>query len=153
MDKAIDNTKIARYLHMFHDAVLTGIDARGYPVSIRCKPELDETEQVLRVQLPPGIQIEAGQANILCHSHDEKLQHHHLKSFALQGTLERQGDSWHFHIQRLLPGMNMAGAPGPIATITNTRRTMKQILQKRGLQQPEIPWEQFKELARAEQDA
>ncbi|GCE21808.1 hypothetical protein [Dictyobacter kobayashii] len=141
----MENTKLEGYLRSFHDAVLTGIDAQGYPVSVRCHPQVDETEQVLRVHLPVDVQIMPGPAGFLCHSHDEKLWQ--LKSFSLQGTLEHQEDISLFHVQRFLPGMNMAGAPGPLTTLMHARRTMKQILRKRGLPQPSIPWDQMKQLA------
>lgn len=141
----MENTKLKEYLHSFRDAVLTGINAQGYPVSVRCHPQADEAESVLRVHLPADIQIMPGPAGLLCHSHDEKLWH--LKSFALQGILEHQEDITLFHVQRFLPGMNMAGAPGPLTTLIHARRMMKQILQKRGLPQPSIPWDEMKQLA------
>jgi hypothetical protein len=141
----MENTKFEEYLRSFRDAVLTGVDAQGYPVSVRCHPQVDEAEPVLRVHLPADIQIEPGPAGLLCHSHDEKLWH--LKFFALQGMLEHQEESSLFHVQRLLPGMNVAGAPGPLTILMHARRTMKQILRKRGLRQPSIPWDQLKQLA------
>jgi hypothetical protein len=141
----MENTKLEGYLRSFRDAVLTGINAQGYPVSVRCHPQVDETEQVLRVHLPADIQIVPGPAGLLCHSHDEKLWH--LKSFALQGTLEHQEAISLFHVQRFLPGINMAGAPGTLTALMHARRTMKQILRKRGLPQPSIPWDQMKQLA------
>ncbi|GHO79246.1 hypothetical protein KSD_70170 [Ktedonobacter sp. SOSP1-85] len=141
----MENNKLKEYLHSFRDAVLTGLNAQGYPVSVRCQPEIDETEHTLQIHLPADIQIVPGPAGLLCHSHDEKLWH--LKSFALQGTLEHQEDISLFHVQRFLPGINMAGAPGPITTLIRARRTMKQALQKRGLPQPSIPWTRMKQLA------
>ena len=59
-------------------------------MSVRCHPQVDEAEHVLRVHLPADIQIAPGPAGLLCHSHDEKLWH--LKIFALQGMLEHQED-------------------------------------------------------------
>jgi hypothetical protein len=140
-------TKLKEYLHAFSDAVLTGVDARGYPVSVRCQPKVDKTGEILLLHLPTDIQIVPGPAGLLCHSHDEKLWH--LKSFALQGRIEHENDVSLFHVQRLLPGMNMAGAPGPLATIIQGKRMMKQLLKKRGLAQPVIPWERMKQLADA----
>src|SRR5581483_3099140 len=111
----MENSKLEEYLHSFRDAVLTGVNAQGYPVSVRCHPQVGETEHVLRVRLPADIQIVSGPAGLLCHSHDEKLWH--LKSFALQGTIEHREDISLFHVQRFLPGMNVAGAPGPLTTL------------------------------------
>lgn len=137
--------KLKEYLQAFPDAILTGVDVQGYPVSVRCHPRIDKTGETLLLHLPPDIQIIPGLAGLLCHSHDEKLWH--LKSFALQGNIDHQDEISLFHVQRLLPGMNMAGAPGPLATIIRGRRRMKHILQKRGQTPPTIPWQRMKQIA------
>lgn len=137
--------KLEETLRSFQHAVLTGIDEQGYPISVRCQPQVDEAGSVLRVHLPADIQMMPGPAGLLCHSHDEKLWN--LKSVALQGILEHQEEGSLFHVQRFVPGMNMAGAPGPLTTLLRARRMMKQILRKRGLSPPPIPWNQMKQLA------
>jgi hypothetical protein len=63
----MENTKFEEYLRSFRDAVLTGVDAQGYPVSVRCHPQVDEAEPVLRVHLPADIQIAPGPLTILMH--------------------------------------------------------------------------------------
>ena len=144
------NSELEQYMRLFTDAVLTGVDADGYPVSIRCQPRIDETASTLRIQLPAEIQIMPGPAGLLWHSHDKNLWK--LKNFALQGKLEHQAEFSVFFVQRLLPGMNMAGAPGPISTIVCGKRTMKKILRKRGLAQPAIPWDRMKQLTNTVED-
>lgn len=144
------NSELEQYMRPFTDAVLTGVDAQGYPVSLRCQPQIDGTASTLRIQLPVDIQIMPGAAGLLWHAHDENLWK--LKNFALQGKLEHQAGSSVFFVQRLLPGMNMAGAPGPISTIVRAKRTMKHILRKRGLAQPAIPWDRMKQLANTTED-
>ncbi len=41
----------------FTSSVVTGIDASGYPLSVRCKSDPDEATQVVRVQIPECAQI------------------------------------------------------------------------------------------------
>ena len=64
---------LVRNLSKYPTAVLTVTDAAGYPFSIRCVPEPDPDRQVLRVNLPAYIDVQAGPAGLLCHFHDDLL--------------------------------------------------------------------------------
>src|SRR5215218_2999835 len=57
--------EIVRHLPSFESAVLTGLDAEGYPYSVRCRPRIDPTARTLKVQLPAAIR--PGPASLLCH--------------------------------------------------------------------------------------
>ena len=48
----------------FGSAVLTGVDASGYPFSLRCQPEPDGVAQVLRVRVPQYANIQPGPAGL-----------------------------------------------------------------------------------------
>jgi hypothetical protein len=61
--------------------------------------------------------------------------------------VEHQKDLSLFHVQRFVPGIGMAGSPGPLSTLMRARRMMRQILRKRGLPQPSVPWDRLKQLA------
>lgn len=56
--------KLLKNLAAFPSAVLTGLDADGYPFSVRVKPQPDSTRQVLHVQLPPEMPIRPGGAAV-----------------------------------------------------------------------------------------
>lgn len=134
--------EVTKGLAQFPDAVLTGVDADGYPLSIRCQPQVDTPNQVLRVPMASDIDLQPGPASLLCHSHDENLWK--LKAFLIRGQIEPVDGSWVFHPQKVIPGGGMGGPLGDLRTIVEARRTAKRYLTKRGLARPAIPWDKIK---------
>jgi hypothetical protein len=134
--------KVVKNLPQYPSAVLTGIDAEGYPYSLRCVPQLDNTRQALRLELPPSAALRPGPASILCHYHNELLWG--LKNFVLRGTLEQGDKHWVFHPTQFINGAgdNM----GVIQLIRNGRHAAKQYLTKRQLERPRIPWDKIHQL-------
>jgi hypothetical protein len=127
----------------FASAVLTGLDAAGDPVSVRCQPTLDHHAQVLEVAVPDGLGIVAGPAGLLCHHHDEQLWN--LKSFLLRGSLEQTGHDWVFRPRRLVAGMDTTVLSN-LRLLRAGRRTAKRYLAARGLPRPRIPWDHYTQL-------
>ena len=137
--------KITTNLKKYDNAVLTGIDANGYPFSVRCIPQIDAYQ--LRVQLSPSTQMQSGQACLLCHRHNEFLWE--MESFLLKGSLARDEHGWYFLPQRFIPGNAGAGKGAMIASIRwllNARRNTRRYLEKRHLPRPRIPWDEIKQL-------
>lgn len=134
--------EVTKGLAQFPDAVLTGVDADEYPLSIRCQPQVDTPNQVLRVPMASGIDLQSGPASLLCHSHDENLWK--LKAFLIRGQIEPVDGSWVFHPQKFIPGGGMGGPLGDLRAIVEARRTAKRYLTKRGLARPAIPWDKIK---------
>jgi hypothetical protein len=110
--------EIEKHLPEFPSAVITGVDPAGFPVSARCRPQVDAAERVLRVQLPPGTGLQPGPAGLLCHTHDERLWN--LKSFLVRGVLERDALGWRL------------------------RRNAQRYLEQRGWPRPRVPWGELK---------
>lgn len=131
--------EIVEHLADFSSALLTCVDEAGYPFSVRCRPEPDVDEQVLRVQVPEYTNIQPGPAGLLCHKHDEQLWN--LKSFILCGSLERGTHGWIFRPQRFTPGAGIGGLIGMVRFLRSGRRIAKRYLDKRGLERPSIPWD------------
>jgi hypothetical protein len=131
--------KLVRYMADFSSAVLTGMDANGYPFSVRCHPKVDSVEKVLRMRLPAEGLLQPGPASLLCHSHDDKLWN--LKSFLVQGVLEQEGDEWVFHPDRFIPGEGLGGQLSLIKILFQARRKTKEYLDRRNLPRPVIPWD------------
>jgi hypothetical protein len=141
---------IVKRLPRFASAVLTGLDAAGDPVSLRCQPTPDHRAQVLRVAVPEGLGMVPGPAGLLCHHHDEQLWG--LRSFLLRGRLERTGQGWVFRPRQLVPGMDTTLLSN-LRLLRTGRRTAKRYLAARGLPRPTIPWDHYQQLmdqARAE---
>jgi hypothetical protein len=135
--------EVVKRLPRFASAVLTGLDASGDPVSLRCQPTLDHQAQVLRLMVPDGLGMVPGPAGLLCHRHDEQLWR--LKSFLLRGGLERTSHGWVFRPRQLVRGMDTTPVSN-LRVLRNGRRTAKRYLAARGLPRPTIPWEHYTEL-------
>lgn len=136
--------EIVEHLSDFESAVLTGLDAEGYPYSVRCRPRPDPATRVLRISLPDYAPVEPGPASLLCHRHDENLWR--LKSFLVRGTLEREGRSWSLRPRRFLPAAGIGGPLGMVRFVVGSRRTARRYLERRGLSRPQIPWREINEI-------
>jgi hypothetical protein len=143
--------EVRQHLRGFSSPVLTGVDSDGYPFSIRCAPELDESKQVLRVSLPGWTRIRQGPASLLCHRHNHLLWD--LRSFMVRGNLEPAGgETWLFRPTRFVSGVGVGGLAGMIRFGLAKRRAARRYLERRGLARPRIDWVQLKALqARARQ--
>ncbi len=134
--------EITRHLYQFESAVLTGLDAKGYPFSVRCRPYPDTSgAEVLKVRLPAHTPLLPGPASLLCHRHDENLWN--LKSFLVRGVLVRDGEGWGFEPGRFIAGAGIGGLPATIRFFTGSRRNARRYLEKRGLARPRIPWDEI----------
>jgi hypothetical protein len=136
---------IVKYLGEFPNAVLNVVDDTGYPFSVRCTPEPDSANQVLRIKLPTYSNIQFGPASLLCHGHDELMWN--LKSFMITGSLERDNESWKLVPRRFIPGIGIGNFfLGLIKMIRDGRKTTKRYLDKRGITRPKIPWKELQDL-------
>jgi hypothetical protein len=131
----------AQWLSKFEGAVLTAVDADGYPVSIRVTArDYDATNGTLPAAFPPALQVAEGPANVLAHSHDEKLWK--LQMIQIKGRLERRGDGWVFQSTHF-------DAPSKLAFFKFLRGNSvaaQKYLDKRGLKRPSINWAAVKEI-------
>jgi hypothetical protein len=132
---------IVRNLADFPTAVLTAVDDTGYPFSVRCTPEPDDSTQTLRFHLPEGTGIRVGPAGLLCHRHDEQLWN--LKSFLVPGNLERDARGWMLRPRRFVPGAGIGGLLGLLRFVRAGRRRTRRYLEKRGLARPTVPWDRI----------
>jgi hypothetical protein len=135
--------ELVRRLPRFSSAVLTGLDTKGYPVSVRCHPTPNQPAQVLRVEVPDGLGLVPGPAGLLCHQHDEDLWE--LDSFLVRGGLEQDDHGWVFRPRQLVGGMRPTPL-GNLRLMRNGRRTARRYLAVRGLPRPKIPWEHYAQL-------
>ncbi len=133
----------AKWLGRFGDAVLTGVDVNGYPVSIRVNTrEYDATTGTLPAVFPAGLHIAQGPANVLAHTHDDKMWS--LNMIQIKGRIETRGDSRVFQSTSF-------DAPKKLAFVEFLRRnsvTAQKYLDKRGLQRPPVNWAAVKEVQR-----
>ena len=136
--------KAIKHLGKFPNAVLTGIDAGGYPFSLRCTPKLDEDRKVLLISRAGEVPIQPGPANLLYHYHNDQLWD--LKAILVTGSLEQVERGWVFHPERFILSGGLMGPIDQIRFIGNARAETGKYLQKRGLPRPKIAWDEFAEL-------
>lgn len=133
----------AKWLNKFPDAVLTAIDADGYPASVRVPTgAYDAATGELSVPLTCPVTFTDGPANLLCHSHDEKLWN--LQMVTVKGTLEKREGAWVFCSRSFQPPSRLA----MVDFVRNTRRSAQRYLDKRSLARPAVNWAAVKEIQR-----
>ena len=136
-------TEAAKWLGKFDGAVLTTLDADGYPASVRVdSAAYDAATGELPASLPTELRIVDGPANLLCHYHDEKLWK--LNMISIKGRVENRDGSWVF-------ATTAFNAPGKLAMLSflkGVRVAGQKYLDKRGLGRPQVNWAAVKEIAR-----
>jgi hypothetical protein len=133
----------AKWLTKFDDAVVTVTGAHGYPASVRVDPrDYDASTGELVVALPEVLGAAEGPANLMCHSHDEKLWS--LQMLSIKGSLGARGDTWVFHSERFDPPSKLAF----VSFVRNARRSGQRYLDKRGLARPDVNWSAIKDVQR-----
>ena len=133
----------AKWLHKFDEVVLTVIDADGYPASIRVDSRhYDAATGRLPATLPEGLRAVVGPANLLCHSHDEKMWK--LQMVAIKGKLENSSGEWIFCSEAFDPPSRLAF----VDFIRGTRTSGQKYLDKRDLDRPKVDWAAVKEVQR-----
>ncbi|OBA96533.1 hypothetical protein A5662_17640 [Mycobacteriaceae bacterium 1482268.1] len=133
----------AKWLNKFDEAVLTVRDADGYPASVRVRSKsYDAATGELAVSLPEVLRAVEGPANLMCHSHDEKLWS--LQMMSIKGTLVNSDGTWIFRSESFQPPSKLAF----VDFIRNCRRSAQKYLDKRDLARPDVNWAAIKEIQR-----
>src|SRR5262245_3090977 len=94
--------EIVKHLARYPSAVVTGLDAGGYPYSLRCVPEPLAAQQALRLRLAGDVPWQTGPAGLLCHWHDDQLWNQ--TNVFLRGTLAQADGAWLFRPAQLIEG-------------------------------------------------
>jgi hypothetical protein len=134
---------VGRELPHYRSAVLSWVDGEGAARSARVRATAGT--EILRLEIPDGEPLQSGPASLLCHSHDEQLWR--LRSFASTGELVWSPDGWLFRPVRFLPGASPR-VPALIRMMRDARATAGRYLAARGLERPDVPWDDYKRLYR-----
>ena len=132
----VDWERLLGQLAGYESAVLNGLDAGGYPYSVRCRPKPDAATRTLLLG-DVAEPLRDGPASLLCHWHDDHLWKQ--RSFVARGQIAREGDGWRFTPTQLIPGI----ADSPLASgrfFFHARGVAAGYLAKRRLPRPVIPW-------------
>ena len=139
---------LIRNLGDYPTAVLTAIDAAGYPFSIRLVPQPDPARKVLAVPLPEYVRVQAGPAGMLCHFHDDLLWKQ--TNFVAYGEIESDDKGWLFRPVRVIEG---AGAGNSLLPQMRFRKSAKRYVDRHGMVWPTVPWDRLKRLYKKAQQA
>ena len=121
----------AKWLGKFDEAVLTVLDAHGYPASVRVATEnYDPGSGRLPAELPDQLNSVEGPANLLCHYHDEKLWN--IKAIQIKGRIEKRNGAWVF----VSTAFNAPSKLAMLSAIKNAGLSAQKYLDKR---EPSVP--------------
>jgi hypothetical protein len=142
------SAEAAKWLGKFDEAVLTVLDADGYPASVRVDTRTYHAATGrLPAALPDELPAVEGPANLLCHYHDEKMWK--LKAIQVKGRLEKRNGEWDFVTTAFNPPSKLA----VVAFLKGTRTAAQKYLDRRGLKRPEVNWLAVNEIKRRVRDA
>lgn len=139
--------KLTPLFGAFPSAVLTAMDADSYPASVRTPLAPDELRQVVGLAGVEQLELRAGPASLLLHSHDERLWD--LRIVLLRGALEHDGAGWIFRPLSIAAGADTSGL-AVVRMLRNCRRAASAYLRKRGLARPVVPWAKLKAIKQAQ---
>ena len=124
-------TELSQAIAGFPDAVLTGLDAQGFPLSVRCQLRLNPALRALHIERAAGFALRDGPASLPCHSHNRWLWR--LRSVLVRGQLTTTGAELVFHLVALVGGAGLAGPVGDVRSFLAARQRAGRYLARRGL--------------------
>lgn len=143
----VDWERLTSQLARYESAVLNGLDAEGYPYSVRCHPQPDAATRTLSLAGMTA-PLREGPASLLCHWHDERLWKQ--RSFLARGQLVRDGARWRFTPTQLISGID--NSPAALGRFfMHARGVAAGYLAKRKLPRPVIPWDEVLRIKREAQ--
>ncbi len=145
------NERLIACARAYPSAVLTVVEASGYPVSTRCSVAFDEAREVIMVPAPPPIMAgRQGKACLIFHRHDVDLGGQH--ELLIKGELREEESTLTLSPDGFLTGsgrqdtdrMPVAGTPlDVIRFMLLGRRKARAYLAKRGEPWPPRPWKKM----------
>jgi hypothetical protein len=145
--------KLADLASKYPTGILSVVEPSGYPISVRCTTQFDETSETIHFPGPPQVALSwRGKACILFHYHDEHLEG--LRQLAIKGELVDDGDGGKpaLHVTEFVTAngrpdtdeMPHAGAPlYMFQFLMLVRRKAREYMQKRGAPWPPIPFDEI----------
>jgi hypothetical protein len=148
------NERLAALTREYSTAVLSVVDADGYPVSVRCLVRLDPARQVFTFPAPPAEAISwRGKACLLFHQFNERLEG--LRQLVILGELFCEEGLLTLQVSKFVTANGrqntdrMPHASSPIHMLQFFwlgRRKARAYLAKRGTPWPPIPYEEIDRL-------
>jgi len=133
-------------MRAYDSAVLASVADDGFPRATRTRLTPVPEGHAFAVELPSEEPVSPGPASLLCHKHDEKLWK--LSSFVAAGELASVAGQWQMTPSAFIPGA--ASTPAAVVrAIRNCRASANRYLERRGLDRPQVPWQEYHEIAQS----
>ncbi|PZS02923.1 MAG: hypothetical protein DLM69_03460 [Candidatus Chloroheliales bacterium] len=145
------SSKLVACARAYASAVLTVVETSGYPGSVRCQVEFDDSRELITfTPVPAAAAGWSGKACLLFHRHDEHLGNQH--EMMIKGELLAEGANLIFRPVAFLTGtgrqdsdrMPVAGSMLDIIRFMLLgRRKAREYIAKRGRPWPPRPWDKM----------
>lgn len=145
------NKRLAALTCEYSTAVLSIVDADGYPVSVRCLARLDPARQVFTFPTPPAQAMSwRGKACLLFHQFNERLEG--LRQLVILGELVCEEGVFTLQVSKFVTANGrqntdrMPHASSPIHMLQFFllgRRKARAYLARRGTPWPPVPYEEI----------
>jgi len=135
---------LARRLAGYPDAVLATAAEGALPDLRRVRVAAQGAAFVLSPVPGDPRPLPRGRAQLLLHSHDERIQE--LRQVAAMGAVEGDDDRPTFALERLITSTDASTPLATLSIVRRIRRTTRRYLEQRSLPRPRIAWEEFRRL-------
>jgi hypothetical protein len=137
-------SQVLRNMRAYDSAVLSWVADDGFPRATRTGLTPVPDAEAFAVDPPSDEPVRPGPAGLLCHKHDEKVWK--LSSFVATGQLVGTAGRWRMTPSVFIPGVASSPA-ATIRTVRGCRASAARYLERRGLDRPQVPWQEFHEIA------
>ncbi|MEV6192169.1 pyridoxamine 5'-phosphate oxidase family protein [Streptomyces sp. NPDC051920] len=134
----------AALLARYPTAVLAARDITGAPVLARTRPV--PVDGGFAVDVPADCAAVPGPASLLVHRHDERLNNMH--NALVRGELRVADGALLLVPSGVVEPMGSGRASEAVSVLRTTRRATARYLGRRGLDRPQVRWQDFRALAR-----
>lgn len=132
-----DLQKICDALSAFGgEAVLSGVEPSGYPVSFTCRPRPARAGTSLVLDRPRWVELGDGPASLSGHVHDDEMWN--MREFLAKGSVRTAGASVEFTPSTFVW---LVSGKVSLSFLRRTRRAAAGYLWRRGLPRPRVPWD------------
>lgn len=153
------NERLGMLIDTYKSAVLSSVEADGYPASVRCQIHVDKNRHAVIISDPPTLAKNwRGRACLLLHEHDTTLEA--LRQMVLLGELKDEDSILTFYIEKFVTtngrtdSDKMPHASSPIHLLKFFflgRRNARAYITKRGKPWPPIPYSEITRLMAEEE--
>ena len=130
--------KTVKDIKSYREGVLSFIDDRGYPYSIRSRFDLKEPENCIEMRRPKSLRQKLTpdqKACVIFHHHDDKLDHQ--RQLLLRGVVNEQDNKLIFAPQHA-SALDTRGTKNMMMFLLKGRSATSEYFKRRGMKKPDL---------------